>query len=151
MTTIAVIPARYGSTRFPGKPLHPILGKPMIQWVCERAARVRGLDRVLVATDDPRIREAVRGFGGESVMTSPDCASGSDRVWQAIRDVACDRVVNLQGDEPALQPLSSWSIDPEPMLLRPYAGTGLWDGVGYRSTWVGDRYFRGATANLVET
>lgn len=106
MTTIAVIPARYGSTRFPGKPLHPILGKPMIQWVCERAARVRGLDRVLVATDDPRIREAVRGFGGEAVMTSPDCPSGSDRVWQAIRDVACDRVVNLQGDEPALQPES---------------------------------------------
>lgn len=104
MKVIAVIPARYASTRFPGKPLAAILGKPMIQWVWERALNVPGLSRVLVATDDDRIAAAVAGFGGEPVMTSPGCPSGSDRVWEAVRGEEWDLVVNLQGDEPALNP-----------------------------------------------
>jgi 3-deoxy-manno-octulosonate cytidylyltransferase (CMP-KDO synthetase) len=104
MRAVGVIPARFESTRFPGKPLAPILGRPMIRWVWERAARVRGLGRLLVATDDERIASAVRGFGGEAVMTSPACASGSDRVWEAVKTLPCDVVVNLQGDEPGLEP-----------------------------------------------
>ena len=103
---VAIIPARYGSTRFPGKALAPILGRPMIQWVYERASKVRGVERLLVATDDERIAGAVLGFGGEVVMTSRDCPSGSDRVWEAVSGIPCDVVVNLQGDEPALQPSS---------------------------------------------
>ena len=104
MKVIAVIPARYSSTRFPGKPLALILGKPMIQWVWERALSVPGLSRVVVATDDDRIAAAVAAFGGEAVMTSPRCPSGSDRVWEAIQSEDCDLVLNLQGDEPALNP-----------------------------------------------
>jgi len=103
---VAIIPARYGSTRFPGKALAPILGRPMIQWVYERASRVGGLDRLLVATDDERIAGAVLGFGGEVVMTSRNCPSGSDRAWEAVRGIPCDIVVNLQGDEPAIEPSS---------------------------------------------
>jgi 3-deoxy-manno-octulosonate cytidylyltransferase (CMP-KDO synthetase) len=78
----------------------------MILWVCEGALKVRGLDRVLVATDDVRIREAVLAFGVEAVMTPAACPSGSDRAWRAVRDLECDLVVNLQGDEPALEPRS---------------------------------------------
>ena len=104
MRAVGVIPARYESTRFPGKPLAPILGKPMIRWVWERAARVKGLERVLVATDDRRIASAVEAFGGDAVMTSPACVSGSDRAWEAVKDLSCDAVVNLQGDEPGLNP-----------------------------------------------
>ena len=104
MKVLAVIPARYASTRFPGKPLAPILGKPMIQWVWERTLSVPGVSRVLVATDDDRIAAAVAGFGGEAVMTSPRCPSGSDRVWEAVRSEDWDLVLNLQGDEPALNP-----------------------------------------------
>jgi 3-deoxy-manno-octulosonate cytidylyltransferase (CMP-KDO synthetase) len=103
MRALAVIPARYASTRFPGKPLAPILGKPMIQWVVEGAARVRGVQAVLVATDDERIRSAVEAFGGRAVLTSPACPSGTDRVWEAAREWRGDVIVNLQGDEPALE------------------------------------------------
>jgi len=102
--TVAVIPARFGSTRFPGKPLAQILGKPMVIWVLERAWEISGVTRVIVATDDERIAGAVRKAGGEAVMTSPFCPTGSDRIHEATRDLACDIVVNLQGDEPALNP-----------------------------------------------
>lgn len=103
---VAVIPARYASTRFPGKPLAPLLGRPMVLWVLERAKRVPGVDEVLVATEDPRIASVVRSAGGEAILTSPECATGSDRVWEAVRGRPCDIVLNLQGDEPALDPLA---------------------------------------------
>lgn len=104
MRAVGVIPARYASTRFPGKALAPILGRPMVEWVYRRALLVRGLDRVLVATDDDRIARAVASAGGQVAMTPSSCPSGTDRIWHAVRDLSCDLVVNLQGDEPALDP-----------------------------------------------
>jgi 3-deoxy-manno-octulosonate cytidylyltransferase (CMP-KDO synthetase) len=101
---IGVIPARYVSTRFPGKPLAMIYGKPMIQWVYERAKRAKLLDEVVVATDDARIEKAVRGFGGKVVMTSARHRSGTDRVAEVARKTQAALVVNIQGDEPLIQP-----------------------------------------------
>jgi 3-deoxy-manno-octulosonate cytidylyltransferase (CMP-KDO synthetase) len=103
-TIIAIIPARYGSTRFPGKSLAMIKDKPMIQWVYERTKLSKLVQRVIVATDDDRILKAVRAFGGEAVMTSPVHATGTDRIAEVVRDLACDLVVNVQGDEPLIQP-----------------------------------------------
>jgi 3-deoxy-manno-octulosonate cytidylyltransferase (CMP-KDO synthetase) len=104
MGVVAIIPARYGSTRLPGKPLAMIGGKPMIQHVYESASRAKGLDRVLVATDDRRVEETVRGFGGEVVMTSKHHASGTDRLAEVARNLKTDWVVNVQGDLPFIQP-----------------------------------------------
>jgi 3-deoxy-manno-octulosonate cytidylyltransferase (CMP-KDO synthetase) len=104
LAIVAIIPARFGSTRLPGKPLSDIHGKPMIQHVYERARRARGLERVLVATDDERIAVAVRGFGGEAVMTSRDHETGTDRLAEAARATDAAIVVNVQGDEPMLDP-----------------------------------------------
>ena len=104
MAVVAIIPARYGSSRFPGKPLAKIGGKPMIQHVYENASRARVLDRVLVATDDRRIEEAVRGFGGEVMMTSKDHATGTDRLAEVARKIKADWVVNVQGDLPFIHP-----------------------------------------------
>lgn len=98
-----MIPARYESTRLPGKPLALIDGKPMIQHVYERTRAVDLVDRVLVATDDMRIATAVHSFGGEAVMTSPSHQSGTDRVAEAARGLDADIVVNVQGDLPFLQ------------------------------------------------
>ena len=103
MAVVAIIPARYGSTRLPGKPLAKIGGKPMIQHVYESASKARGLDRVLVATDDQRVEETVRGFGGEVVMTSKDHTSGTDRTAEVARKLRADWVVNVQGDLPFIQ------------------------------------------------
>ena len=105
MRVVGVIPARYKSSRLDGKALADIHGKPMIQHVWERCRGARSLDRLLVATDDVRIQEAVALFGGEVVMTDPGHASGTDRVAEAVRDIDCDVVVNIQGDEPMLDPL----------------------------------------------
>ncbi|MFB1489620.1 MULTISPECIES: 3-deoxy-manno-octulosonate cytidylyltransferase [unclassified Thiocapsa] len=99
-----VIPARYGSTRLPGKPILPIAGKPMIQHVVERA-RASAADEILVATDDPRIAEVCHGFGAEAVMTGSEHRSGSERITEVIALRGWDDdvvVVNLQGDEPAM-------------------------------------------------
>jgi len=104
MAVVAIIPARYGSSRFPGKPLAKIGGKPMIQHVYESACRAGVLDRVLVATDDRRIEEAVRGFGGEVMMTSRDHATGTDRLAEVARRVKADWLVNVQGDLPFIRP-----------------------------------------------
>jgi 3-deoxy-manno-octulosonate cytidylyltransferase (CMP-KDO synthetase) len=104
LVVLGVIPARWRSTRFPGKPLALLAGRPLIEHVWRRARGARLLDRLLVATDDPRIAEAVRVFGGESVMTAPDHPSGSDRVAEVARDLPCEVVVNIQGDEPLIEP-----------------------------------------------
>jgi 3-deoxy-manno-octulosonate cytidylyltransferase (CMP-KDO synthetase) len=104
MSVVAVIPARYGSTRLPGKPLAAIGGKPMIQHVYESACRARVLDRVLVATDDRRIERAVLRFGGEVMMTSKHHASGTDRLAEVARKVKADWLVNVQGDLPFIHP-----------------------------------------------
>ncbi len=104
MKGIIVIPARFASTRFPGKPLADIHGKPMIQWVYERARQAKRAERVIVATDDERIVAAVRAFGGEVVMTSSDLASGTDRVAAVAEKFPADYYVNVQGDEPLIAP-----------------------------------------------
>jgi len=104
ITAIGVIPARYASSRFPGKPLAKILGKPMIEWVYERASRAKYLNRVIVATDDRRICDAVENFGGQVVMTSPKAANGTERVAEVARELDASLIVNIQGDEPAIDP-----------------------------------------------
>lgn len=99
-----VIPARYGASRLPGKPLAQIDGQPMIWYVWKNARKSRCATRVVVATDDERIAGVVRGFGGEARMTSPDCASGTDRVAEASRGLSEEIIINLQGDEPMMDP-----------------------------------------------
>lgn len=99
-----VIPARYASSRFPGKPLAKIGSKPMIQWVYEKAVQAQSIDRVLVATDDERILNTVQNFGGQAVMTPSSLPSGTDRVAYAVCNEDVDVVINLQGDEPFVQP-----------------------------------------------
>lgn len=106
MSMIAVIPSRYASTRLPGKPLVDICGKPMVQHVYERVRRVSLFDEVLVATDDERIANAVEAFGGAACMTSPDCPSGSDRLIEVAKSHPADVYVNVQGDEPLVEPAS---------------------------------------------
>ena len=101
---VAVIPARYGSTRLPGKPLAIIGGKPMIQHVYENASKAKLLDQIIVATDDRRIEEAVKKFGGNVVRTSKDHASGTDRLAEVARKLkAADWLVNIQGDLPFIR------------------------------------------------
>ncbi len=104
MGVTVIIPARYASTRFPGKPLADLCGKPMIQWVYERSARCESVDRVIVATDDARIAEAVKGFGGEVAMTRADHATGTDRLAEVAAGLDDDLIVNVQGDEPLIEP-----------------------------------------------
>ncbi len=104
MKVVSIIPARWGSTRFEGKPLADINGKPMIQRVCERAKAARLVSGVTVATDDERIFKAVAAFGGAAVMTSVDHASGTDRIAEAIKNIEADIIVNVQGDEPLIEP-----------------------------------------------
>jgi 3-deoxy-manno-octulosonate cytidylyltransferase (CMP-KDO synthetase) len=99
----AVIPARYGSTRFEGKPLADILGKPMIQHVYEGVRQSRLIDEVIVATDEQRIIEAVRSFGGKAVMTSPTHFTGTDRVAEVAKKLRSEIIVNVQGDEPLIK------------------------------------------------
>ncbi len=104
MSVLVVIPARYASVRFPGKPLALLQGKPMIQHVYERAARATGIDEVVVATDDERIAGAVARFGGRAAMTSPSAKSGTDRVAEVARTRNAEVVINVQGDEPLMHP-----------------------------------------------
>jgi 3-deoxy-manno-octulosonate cytidylyltransferase (CMP-KDO synthetase) len=101
---VVVIPARYGATRLPGKPLVQLAGKPMIQRVYERATLARSVSRVIVATDDERIRQAVEAFGGEARMTRADHRTGTERVAEVAAHVDGDVFVNVQGDEPLLDP-----------------------------------------------
>jgi len=101
---VAVIPARYGSSRLPGKPLLEIGGKPLIFWVAERALSAHSVSRAIVATDDKRIFDAVTSAGFEAMMTSSDHASGTDRVAEVVRDLDTGIIVNVQGDEPLIEP-----------------------------------------------
>ena len=107
MKIIALIPARYGSTRFPGKPLAPVLGKPLIQRVYEQARQVQELDGLWVATDDASIRACVESFGGKAILTREDHPSGSDRLAEAAGLLGLapeDLVINIQGDQPLFPP-----------------------------------------------
>lgn len=104
MKTVAIIPARYASTRFPGKPLARETGKFLIQHVVEQASRARSIDEVIVATDDQRIADAVHAFGGRAVMTREDHPSGTDRVAEVAEGSDAELIVNVQGDEPELEP-----------------------------------------------
>ena len=128
---VGIIPARYASTRFPGKVLAPIGGRPMIQHVVERARQARTLDMVLVATDDGRVREAVEAFGGRAVMTSAAHPSGTDRVAEVARAIACEVVVNIHGDEPTVDPASiDGAVAPlldDPALPIATLCTPIWD------------------------
>ncbi|HEY7185255.1 MAG TPA: 3-deoxy-manno-octulosonate cytidylyltransferase [Vicinamibacterales bacterium] len=101
---VAVIPARYESTRFPGKPLADIAGRPMIEHVYRRTAEARGVDAVVVATDDERIASAIERFGGIVRMTGSDHRTGTDRIAEVARDLPCDIIVNVQGDLPMIEP-----------------------------------------------
>ena len=104
MSVLVVIPARYASVRFPGKPLAMLQGKPMIRHVYERAAKTMRANEVVVATDDARIREAVERFGGAVVMTSPALQSGTERAAEVARARSEDIIIIVQGDEPLVQP-----------------------------------------------
>jgi 3-deoxy-D-manno-octulosonate cytidylyltransferase len=101
---LAVIPARYGSSRLPGKPLASIAGRPMVQHVVERVRQAARVERVVVATDDERVKKAVEGFGGEAVLTRRDHRSGTDRVAEIAAHLEADIYVDIQGDEPLIDP-----------------------------------------------
>ena len=135
MNAVAIIPARYGSTRFPGKPLAKETGKFLIQHVYERVAAARLVQRCLVATDDARIAEAVRSFGGEAVLTRSDHASGTDRIAEVVRGMTrsgqniviksatgFDIALNVQGDEPEIDPahLDRLSSASRPSPIAPW-------------------------------
>jgi 3-deoxy-manno-octulosonate cytidylyltransferase (CMP-KDO synthetase) len=120
--TAIIIPARYGSTRLPGKPLLRQTGKYLIQHAYERACRAKHADSVVVATDDPRIVAAVESFGGRVAMTRRDHSSGTDRVAEVARGLDADIIVNLQGDEPLIDPDS---LDLLTDLLRRDSGCDM--------------------------
>ncbi len=104
MRVVGVIPARWGSSRFPGKSVAPICGKPLVRWVIEACGRAKSLSEVILATDDERIALAAVGSGARTVMTRPDHPSGTDRVAEAAGPADDDVVVNIQGDEPLIEP-----------------------------------------------
>lgn len=105
MKTVGIIPSRYGSSRFPGKPLAVLAGKPLVAWVVDAVKKAKSLDDVIVATDDLRIKDAVEAHGGKAVMTPSELPSGTDRIACAAGDFADDDIlVNIQGDEPLIDP-----------------------------------------------
>ena len=103
-SVLVVIPARYASTRFPGKPLAPISGKPMIQHVVEHVRLATLPTRIVVATEDPRIKSAVESFGAEAILTRPDHRTGTDRIAEVATHIPADIYINVQGDEPLIDP-----------------------------------------------
>ncbi len=109
MKIIGVIPVRYNSTRFPGKPLAELRGKKILQWVVDGARTSELLSDLFVATDDLRIAEFCKKINVQVIMTDPDCATGTDRIFQATKDLVFDRVINIQGDEPLI---TKYYIDP---------------------------------------
>jgi len=123
LSVAAIIPARYASTRFPGKPLANQTGKPLIQHVYEAVSKAKGVDQVWVATDDQRIFDAVIGFGGEAVMTGSHHTTGTDRVAEAAAKIEAELIVNVQGDEPDMDPASIDALV-EIMQARPQVPMG---------------------------
>ena len=118
MTTasaVGVIPARHRASRFPGKPLAPIAGRPMVQWVWEGAREAKSLREVIVATDDPRIADCCRGFGASVALTRPEHLTGTDRLAEVALGLSDDIVVNIQGDEPLIEAVA---IDAAVEVLR---------------------------------
>jgi len=113
-SVVGVIPARYGSSRLPGKPLVDLQGKPLLYYVYQRSTKARTLSRVLIATDDDRIYRAARDFGAEVVMTEKTHRSGTDRIAEAVQNLEAELVINIQGDEPLIDFLS---IDQTVQLL----------------------------------
>jgi 3-deoxy-manno-octulosonate cytidylyltransferase (CMP-KDO synthetase) len=122
MTALAVIPARYKSTRFPGKPLADIAGRPMIAWVWDQANKAKEIDRVVLATDDDRIADYCRKNGIDVVMTADTHMTGSDRIAEVATKIEADIYVNVQGDEPLIDPES---IDKVARLLRDSKARGI--------------------------
>jgi len=104
MRTVVIIPARFSSSRYPGKPLVPLLGKPMILWVAELSAKAVGLENVYIATEDNRIAEVVGDAGFQAVMTSERALTGTDRLAEAANQIEADIFINVQGDEPLVNP-----------------------------------------------
>ncbi len=138
--TVAIIPARYRSTRLPGKALAIIAGRPMVWHVAERTRRARGIARVIVATDDERIRAAVAGLDVDAVLTSPHHPSGTDRLAEVAEQVPGDVFLNVQGDLPVLDPamieaLAARMVD-EPALPMATLATPLADEAAWRSPHV---------------
>lgn len=119
MRCIGVIPARYGSTRFPGKPLALIQGQPLLKWVIEGSKTSKKLAEIIVATDDERIAKLAKDCGIRAVMTDSDLPSGTDRVWAAVQNENFDVVVNIQGDEPLI------TGDLLDSLLEPFQDTKI--------------------------
>lgn len=110
MKTIIVIPARYKSSRFPGKPLIDIQGKPMIQWVAELSTKVLGIENVYIATDNEKIAQKVKELGYQVVITSEKCLTGTDRLAEVANQVTADIYVNVQGDEPLVNPEDIFNV-----------------------------------------
>jgi len=104
METVCVIPARYTSQRFEGKVIVPLFGKPLVQWVWEKAIAAQTIDEVIIATDDERVFKTCKDFGAKVQMTSPHHFSGTDRVCEVVSALECEIVINLQADEPLIQP-----------------------------------------------
>ena len=122
MTVALVIPARYASTRYPGKPLVDLAGRSLIRRSWDAAQAVRGIDRVIVATDDERIADHARSFGAEVAMTSPDCRNGTERVAEALAGTDVEIAVNLQGDAPLTPP---WFVEALVAALRDDPSVGM--------------------------
>ncbi|XGA79213.1 3-deoxy-manno-octulosonate cytidylyltransferase [Halomonas sp. CH40] len=130
MRSVVMIPARYGSSRYPGKPLVPLLGKPMVLWVAELSARAVGAENIYVATEDPRIADVVEAAGFQAVMTSDDALTGTDRLAQAAEKIEADIYINVQGDEPL--------ADPTDILKVRDAKRAHMDAIINGFSWVGD-------------
>jgi 3-deoxy-D-manno-octulosonate cytidylyltransferase len=139
-STVVIIPARFGSTRLPGKALADIAGRPMVCHVAERARRARGIARVIVATDDTRIRDAVTGAGGEAMLTGAQHPTGTDRLAEVARQLEADVLVNVQGDLPLLDPTMVEALADrmaaEPALAMATVATPVRDEADWRSPHV---------------
>ena len=136
-STVVVIPARFGSTRLPGKALADIAGRPMVCHVAERARRARGIARVIVATDDTRIRDAVTRAGGEAMLTGSQHPTGTDRLAEVARGLGADVLLNVQGDLPLLDPTMvealAGRMTDEPALAMATVATPLHEEADWRS------------------